>query len=95
MQLSANQAQMGTGHRFVCRNEAGTNKLEDLAMGKDGRWSVQTDEAVLNGRKMAVLRLKGKTISLAHGEEIAFLRRRQPPDEIFTASNSPRQSCPC
>jgi len=49
-----------------------TNKLEDLAMGKDGRWSVQTDEAVLNGRKMAVLRLKGKTISLAHGEEIAF-----------------------
>jgi len=48
------------------------HKLDALASGKDGRWIVQTDEAVLNGRKMAVLRLKGKTISLAHGEEIAF-----------------------
>lgn len=49
-----------------------TGKLEALASGKDGRWIVKTDEAVLNGRKMAVLRLKGKTVSLAHGEEVAF-----------------------
>lgn len=49
-----------------------TNKLETLISGKDGRWIVETDDAVLNGRKMAVLRLKGKNISLAHGEEIAF-----------------------
>ena len=49
-----------------------TNRLEALASGKDGRWIVRTDEAVLNGRKMAVLRLKGKNISLAHGEEIAL-----------------------
>lgn len=49
-----------------------TNKLEAIVSGKDGGWIVETDEAVLNGRKMAVLRLKGKNISLAHGEEIAF-----------------------
>ena len=50
-----------------------TNKLEAIMSGKDGSWIVETDEAVLNGRKMAVLRLKGKNISLAHGEEIAFI----------------------
>ncbi|MDB6028886.1 MAG: polymerase, sigma-24 subunit, subfamily [Verrucomicrobiales bacterium] len=49
-----------------------TNKLEALATGHDGRWTVVTEETVLNGRKLAVLRLKGKTISLAHGEEVAF-----------------------
>jgi RNA polymerase sigma factor (sigma-70 family) len=49
-----------------------TNKLEAIVSGKDGGWIVETDEAVLYGRKMAVLRLKGKNISLAHGEEIAF-----------------------
>ena len=49
-----------------------TNKLESLVSGKDSRWIVETDQAVLNGRKMAVLRLKGKYISLAHGENIAF-----------------------
>jgi hypothetical protein len=49
-----------------------TNKLEAIVSGKDGRWIMETDDAVLNGRKMAVLRLKGKNISLAHGEEIAF-----------------------
>ncbi len=49
-----------------------TNKLEAIVSGKDGGWIMETDDAVLNGRKMAVLRLKGKNISLAHGEEIAF-----------------------
>ena len=54
-----------------------TNKLEALLSGKDSRWIVETDEAVLNGRKMAVLRLKGKTISPApiipmHGVEVTF-----------------------
>jgi hypothetical protein len=49
-----------------------TNKLEAIMSGKDGGWIVKTDEAVLNGRKMAVLRLTGKTTSQAHGEEIAF-----------------------
>jgi RNA polymerase sigma factor (sigma-70 family) len=52
--------------------ELDTNKLEALATGRDGRWKVETGAAVLNGRKLAILRLKGKTISLAHDEEIAF-----------------------
>jgi hypothetical protein len=33
---------------------------------------VETGETVEKGRKLAVLRLKGRTISPAHGEEIAF-----------------------
>jgi hypothetical protein len=46
--------------------------LDLLVKGWALNWTVQTEQAELNGRKLAVLRLKGRTISLAHGEEIAF-----------------------
>jgi hypothetical protein len=52
--------------------ELDKKKLEAIVSGKDGGWIVETDEVVLNGRKMAVLRLKGTGIGLEHGEEIAF-----------------------
>ncbi len=48
------------------------DKVEALALGKSLLWKVETDEMVLNGRKMMVLRLKGRNISPARGEEIVF-----------------------
>ena len=52
--------------------ELSADKVEALATGKSFIWKVETDETVENGRKLAVLRLKGRNISPAHGEEIAF-----------------------
>jgi RNA polymerase sigma factor (sigma-70 family) len=49
-----------------------TNKVEALALGKSMIWKVETDETNWNGRKMEVLRLKGRTVGLAHGEEVTF-----------------------
>ena len=49
-----------------------TNKVEKLALGKSLIWRVETGETNINGRKMEVLRLKGRTVSLAHGEEVTF-----------------------
>jgi hypothetical protein len=48
------------------------DKLESLVAGKSPDWTAEASETVLNGRKLVVLRLKGKGISLAHGQEIAF-----------------------
>jgi RNA polymerase sigma factor (sigma-70 family) len=49
-----------------------TNKVEALAAGKSLVWKVETAETNLDGRKLEVLHLKGRSISLAHGEEIIF-----------------------
>ena len=48
------------------------DKLELLVAGKSPNWTVEASETVLNGRKLAVLRLKGRGGSFAHGEEIAL-----------------------
>ncbi len=49
-----------------------TNKLEELIYGKSGRWKVETSETTTNGRTFAVLRLKGRRLSLARGVEVAL-----------------------
>ena len=49
-----------------------TNKVEMLAAGKSLLWKVETGETNVNGRTLAILRLKGRSISLAHGEEMVF-----------------------
>jgi len=49
-----------------------TNKVEALATGKSLMWRVETGEANINGRTLATLRLKGRNVNFARGEDITF-----------------------
>jgi hypothetical protein len=47
-------------------------KMEALTTGKSFFWRVETGETNIAGRKLSILRLRGRYLSPAHGEEVAF-----------------------